>query len=141
MSEASPVPGLGRPRASFIALMFANTAAPIFWLGQLMLGYIVSSLACYGSDHPTTIASGSALRSTLYAFDAVAIAAAIAGGIVSLVCWRAVRDPGTDSRFAAKVTEGRMRFMAMWGMMSSLWFLGAIVFNTIATATVRLCVR
>jgi len=31
--------------------------------------------------------------------------------------------------------------MAMWGMMSSLWFLGAIVFTTIATATVRLCVQ
>lgn len=142
MSDAAAAPGLGRrPRASFIALMFGNTAAPIFWLGQLILSYVVSSLACYGSDHPTTIVSGSALRSALYVFDAVAVVAALAGGIVSLLCWRAVRDPGSDTRFAVKVAESRRQFMAMWGMMSSLWFLGAIAFNTIATITVRLCVR
>lgn len=138
---SSAVPGLERPRASFYALMFGNTAAPIFWIGQLMLGYIFSSLACYGGDHPTMIASGGPLRTMLYVFDAIAIAAAIAGAIVSFVCWRAVRDPGTDTRFAAKVREGRMRFMAMWGMLSSVWFLGAIAFNTIGTALVRLCVQ
>jgi hypothetical protein len=116
-------------------------AAPIFWLGQLMLGYIVSAQACYGSDHPTVVNSATALRATFYAFDGVAILAAIAGGLVSLMCWRAVREPGTEARFAAKVTASRMRFMAMWGMMSSLWFLGAIVFTTIATATVPLCAQ
>jgi hypothetical protein len=130
-----------RVPAGFISLLIGNVAAPIFWLGQLMLGYIVSTQACYGSDHPTVVSSATALRTTLYAFDGVAILAAIAGGIVSLLCWRAVREPGADARFAAKVTASRARFMAMWGMMSSLWFLGAVVFTTIATATVRLCVQ
>ncbi|HEX3432020.1 MAG TPA: hypothetical protein VHT03_14150 [Rhizomicrobium sp.] len=128
-----------RPRASFIALMFGNTAAPVFWIGQIFLGYGVTSLACYGSDHPTSLASGAALRSALYVFDGIAIAAALAGGIVSFLCLRAVRHPGTDTRFAAKITESRMRFMAFWGLLSSLWFLGAIVFTTIGTATVHLC--
>ncbi|HEX4159737.1 MAG TPA: hypothetical protein VHY79_14820 [Rhizomicrobium sp.] len=130
-----------RPRASLAALLFGAAAAPIFWLGQLMLSYLVSALACYGSDHPTTISSDAILRSTLYAFDAVAIAAAIAGGIVALLCWRAVRDHETDSRTTAQTRISRMRFLAMWGMMSSLWFLGAIVFNVIGSATVRLCVQ
>ncbi|HTT82295.1 MAG TPA: hypothetical protein VMF67_02325 [Rhizomicrobium sp.] len=129
-----------RPRARFAALLFGAAAAPIFWLGQLMLSYFVSSLACYGSDHPTTIASDGTLRSALYAFDVVAIAAAIAGGIVAFLCWRAVREAETDTRATAQTRMSRMRFLAMWGMMSSVWFLGAIVFNVIGSATVRLCV-
>jgi hypothetical protein len=128
-----------QPRASFTALMFGNVAAPVFWIGQIFVGYGVTSWACYGSDHPTTIASVSALRTALYVTDAVAIVAALAGAMVSFLCWRTVRNPGADTRFAAKVAESRMRFMALWGMLSSLWFLGAIVFNAIASATVRLC--
>jgi hypothetical protein len=131
----------GRRRTSFPALMFGTIAAPIFWLGQLILSYFVSALACYGSDHPTTIASGTALRSALYVFDAIAIAAAIAGGIVAFFCWRAVRGTETDTRVTVQTRLSRMRFLAMWGMMSSLWFLGAIVFNVIGSVTVRLCVQ
>lgn len=131
----------GRDRASFAALIFGAAAAPIFWLGQLILSYVVSTLTCYGGDHPTTISSETALRSALYVFDAVAIAAAIAGGVVALLCWRAVRDAESDTRTTVQTRISRMRFMAMWGMMSSLWFLGAIIFNTIGSATVRLCVQ
>ena len=128
-----------RPRAGFIALMFGNTAAPVFWIGQIFLGYGVSSLACYGSDHPTALMSGSGLRTALYVFDAIAIVAAVAGGVVSLLCWRAVSRKASDGPFTVKIVESRMRFMALWGMLSSLWFLGAIIFNTIGSALVRLC--
>jgi hypothetical protein len=131
----------GRPRTSFAALLFGTIAAPIFWLGQLMLSYIVSSLACYGSNHPTTVSSETALRSVLYVFDAVAVLAAIAGGTVAFLCWRAARIAETDTRTTAQTRASRTRFLAMWGMMSSLWFLGAIAFNVIGSATVRLCVQ
>jgi hypothetical protein len=129
MSGAAPV--VHRTPARFAALMFGACAAPIFWLGQMMLGYWVSAAACYGGDHPTTIASGTALRSALIVFDAVAIVAALAGGIVAFICWRRV----------GSLDEGRARFMAIWGILSSLWFLGAIVFGTIASVTVPLCIR
>jgi hypothetical protein len=129
MSGAAPV--IHRTPGLFAALMFGACAAPIFWLGQLMLGYWVSATACYGSDHPTTIASGTALRSALIAFDAVAIVVALAGGIIAFICWRRV----------GSLDDGRSRFLAIWGMLSSLWFLGAIVFDAIASVTVPLCIR
>ena len=143
MSDASVShPSPHRGRVSFWALMFGACAAPIFWLGQMMLGYGVSAIACYGSDHPTTIASGTALRTALAAFDAVAIVAALAGGIVSYSCWRAVRDEKEGGqRQALEVGDGRARFMALWGIMASLWFFSAIVFGTIASITVPLCIR
>jgi hypothetical protein len=141
MSEvAHPAPH--RHRVSFWTLMFGACAAPIFWLGQMMLGYSVSAIACYGSDHPTVIASGTTLRTALIVFDAVAIAAALAGGIVSFLCWREVHNEKEGGpRQALALGDGRARFMALWGIMSSLWFLGAIIFSTIASITVPLCVQ
>lgn len=118
----------GCSRRRFLALMFGMTAAPIFWLGQTMLGYSVPAMICYGGDHPTLIEAGAPLRNALLAFDIVAIAAALVGGAVSILCWRALPPD-----------QGRPRFMAMWGMISSLWFLGAILFGTIASLTVPLC--
>jgi hypothetical protein len=135
-------PSPHRHRVSFAALMFGIIAAPVFWLGQMILGYGVSAVTCYGGDHPTTIASGAALRSALIVFDAIAIIAAIAGGIVSYMSWRRVRNEKEGGpRQALEIGDGRARFMALWGIMSSLWFLGAIVFSTIASVTVPLCIR
>jgi hypothetical protein len=141
MTDASH-PSPHRARVSFASLMFGMTAAPLFWLGQLILGYIVSAIACYGGDHPATIASGVALRSTLCAFDAIAIVAALAGGIVSLSCWHAVRQEKEGGhRHAIDAGEGRARFMALWGLLSSLCFLVGIVFATLASIEVPLCIR
>jgi hypothetical protein len=122
--------------------MFGMTAAPLFWLGQLILGYVVSASACYGGDHPTTIESGSTLRTALYAVDAIAIMAAIAGGIVSWSCWHAVKSEKEGGRrHAIDAGEGRTRFLALWGLFSSLCFLVGIVFATLASIEAPLCLR
>jgi hypothetical protein len=118
------------PRLNFWVLMFGCCAAPIFWLGQLMLAYWASAQTCYGSDHPTRTDMPGALFSLLIAFDAISIAAALAGAIVSLMCWRAAGEG-----------ETRPRFMAIWGIFSSLCFSSAIVFETIASVTVPICAR
>jgi hypothetical protein len=137
MSPVIAHPARTCPGASLAALMFGIAAAPIFWLGQLMLGYGVSAVACYGSDHPTVIASGASLRAALVLFDAVAIVAAVAGLAVSSMCLRALGGEGENARATG---ESRARFMALWGVLSSLWFLAAIVFNAIGSVTVPLCV-
>lgn len=143
MTDTSVVhPSPQSHRVSFAALIFGMIAAPVFWLGQMMLTYGVSAVTCYGSDHPTTIASGAALRSAFIVFDAIAIIAAIAGGIVSYMSWRRVRNEKEGGQGQAlEIGDGRARFMALWGIMSSLWFLGAILFSTIASVTVPLCIR
>jgi hypothetical protein len=134
MSEITHMPSIKAPRR-FRLGMFGASAAPIFWLGQLMLGYWISALTCYGSDHPTTIASGSGLRALLVSFDAVAILAALAGGLVSYRLLSASREREENT------VEGRIRFLATWGSLSSACFLVAIVFTAIASVGVPLCVR
>ncbi|HEX4862156.1 MAG TPA: hypothetical protein VFV07_13040, partial [Rhizomicrobium sp.] len=124
--DVTHMPPLKHPRR-FLALMFGCAAAPIFWLGQLGLSYWVTAQACYGADHPTMAASAGALRGALIAFDAVAIIAGLAG-LLSAVSLR-------------RLEQERARFMAHWGIFSSLCFLAAIVFNAVASIMVPLCAR
>ncbi|HWA91411.1 MAG TPA: hypothetical protein VG889_15350 [Rhizomicrobium sp.] len=130
MSDALHMPPIKAPKRFWLS-MFGASAAPIFWIGQVILGYWVSAEACYGSDHPGAAMPAESLRALLTAFDAVAILAALAGGAVSILVFRAT---GSENE-----VEGRTRFLAIWGLLSSLWFLGAIVFNVIATLGVPLC--
>ena len=142
MSDATAVshPAPHRDKVSFWALMFGCCAAPLFWIGQLTLGYWASAQVCYGSDHPTVTDMPGTLHTALIVFDIVAILAAVTGGIVSFTSWRATQEEKKGgAHHALQVGQGRARFMALWGIMSSLWFLGAIVFNTIGSLTMPLC--
>ena len=51
MSDAAR-PSPQKHSTRLIALLFGAAAAPIFWLGQLMLAYAVTAYACYPADHP-----------------------------------------------------------------------------------------
>ncbi len=139
MSAPSSHPAPHRHLVSFWTLLFGAAAAPLFWLGQLMLGFLVTADACFGGDHPTT-AAPAPLHTVLFAFDGIAAAAAVAGGIVAYASWRALRvEKQGGHETALETGAGRARFLALWGILSSAIFLAAIVFTTIATMGVPLC--
>ena len=124
LDPAGPAPETREPR--FWWLMFGACGAPIAWLGQMMLAYGITAYVCYPGDHPVGLASTGPLFSGLIAFDIIALATCFAGGWVSWSHWRRVRS-------------GRNRFLALWGLMSSLWFFAAILFNAIASVAVPPC--
>jgi len=104
-------------------LLFGVGAAPLFWAGQVMLAYGVTAYACYPGDHPVALADAGGLRLILLLFDGIALAGGGAGALVSWRLWRHVK-------------QERNRFLALWGLMSSLGFLAAILFNVIASLIV-----
>jgi hypothetical protein len=124
--------------ASFLVLLFGCIAAPVFWTGQLMLGFGVSAHACYPGDHPILLDRTGPLFTAMIVFDAVALVACAAGAAVSWSAWRKVRQTGGQSH-TLHTGEGRSRFLAMWGMLSSAWFFLAILFNIIASVMVPSC--
>jgi hypothetical protein len=93
-----------------------------------MLGYGITAYVCYPKDHPTSLVSAGWLFTTLLLLDLIALAVCATGAFVSWTAWRNVR-PG----------EGRNRFLALWGMMSSLWFFAAVLFNVFASVMVPAC--
>jgi CRISPR-associated DxTHG motif protein len=124
----------------FLTLLFGACAAPIVWLGQLMLGYGVSAYVCYPGDHPQSLIATGPLFSALMVFDVVALIVCAASGLISWRAWRrSTSDKAHGSRHVLHTGEGRDRFLALWGIMSSLWFFAAILFNVIASVTVPPC--
>ncbi len=126
LDSTGPAPETREPR--FLWLLFSAGAAPLAWLGQVMLAYGVTSYACYPGDHPVSLTSTSLLRAALFACDGIALLACVASALVS---WRAWNG------HAAK--QGHNGFLALWGLMSSLWFFAAVLFNIIASIAVPPC--
>ncbi|MBW8707797.1 MAG: hypothetical protein JF627_00750 [Alphaproteobacteria bacterium] len=124
----------------FLTLLFGACAAPIVWLGQVILGYGVTAYACFPGDHPQALTGSGPLFSALMVFNIVALIVCAAGGLVSWHAWRRSADDKTRGhRHVLHTGESRNRFLALWGIMSSLWFFAAILFNVIASVTVPPC--
>lgn len=125
LDPVGPAPETREPR--FLSLLFGCSAAPLCWLGQVMLGYGATAYVCYPGDHPVSLVQSEPLFAALMVFDVIALAGCAAGALVSWRGWRRVR-PG-----------GRNHFLALWGLMSSLWFFAAVLFNVIASIAVPPC--
>lgn len=139
MTAVDPVgaaPESRRPR--FIALLFAASVTPIFWLGQLMLSYSVTAQACYPGDHPIAAAQGP-LLTALLVFDVVALLACAAGSVVGWRAWRQVGGPNQEHELTRHKNEERNRFLALWALLSNGCFFAAILFHIIASLTVPPC--
>jgi hypothetical protein len=119
-----------------IILIIAAALAPLFWAGQMVLSYFVTAQGCYPGDAPRHVIASPALQTTIWAFDGIALAAALAGGAISLLSWRRL---GHNHESVVATGEGRTRFLVLWAAYSSLWFFFPILFNVIATATVPPC--
>jgi len=76
----------------------------------------------------------------LLAISIVGIVFAIAGGVVAWQSWRRTfnEHPGSAHHLLDR-GEGRTRFMAMCGMLTSAVFLLALIFGTAAFFLVPLC--
>jgi hypothetical protein len=121
-----PAPDLHQP--NFMGLLFGCCAAPLAWLGQVMLGYGVTAAICYPRDHPIVLASRGPLSAALIGLYLFALAVCAVGAYVAWRGWGRVRP-----------SDGRNRFLALWGAMSSLWFFVAVLFNVIAAVMVPPC--
>lgn len=123
----------------FVLLLAAASLAPLFWLGQMMLSYAVTSYACYPGDHPVSIHYGAALSQMLWAFDAVALISALAGGALAWRLLRRTRSAHPNGQYRRTMAV-RTHFLALWGCFSSIIFFCAILFNIIASIAVPPCV-
>jgi hypothetical protein len=124
-----------RERAMPLGLAFGLLAGPLAWFGQLCIGYGMSSWPCFPKDqHLLRPVSG--FGWTGVTIDIITIVALAISLMAILVSWRLL--PRTLAQSAAaqrplvEVGTERMRFLALWGMMSGSGFAIAIVFTGIA---------
>jgi hypothetical protein len=133
-------PAPHRRNVGLSSLLLGLTAAPVAWVTQLIVGYGVASHACFPGDMPRASPLFLATGTIVTAFNLAAIIISIAGVVLSFRSWRATREEHAGrSHRLLDVGEGRTRFLAICGMLTSMGFLVATIFASIAILAVPLC--
>jgi len=112
-------PSPHREKVSLTALWTGLLLAPSAWFLQLAIDTPLLSQACYPKDEPH-LGLLPVLSTTVLVVDLLAFAAATAGFVIAWSCWRrtAGEKPGQGGNLIAS-GDGRSRFMAMAGMLTS----------------------
>ena len=130
--ETRPAPD--RRNASLFSLGFGLAAAPLAWIGQLIVSYPLTSYACFPSPTSRVAPLLTETRPILLFLDVAAVVLAVMGGAIAYRNWRAVREERSG-----EIGEGRTRFLAMCGILSSIAFLIATIFTSPAIVLAPLC--
>ena len=129
--------------ASLFLLLGALAAGPAGWALQLMLGYGISSYACFPRNTPflqSPPPGWNGEAGLLLAINLACLLLVLAGLLVSALIWR--RDPGKGLADAGRVQggqAGRTRFLAACGVFSGLGFVVAVLFDTLPILATPAC--
>ena len=133
-AQALPTPPIDHPaphrdRIGMVNLFFGIIAAPAAWSLQELLSAALTGHACFPGATSLTVPLWVGLRGELVTIDVVAIILVTAAILVSIRSWKRVRDERSGSGHQLlDVGEGRTRFMAMVGILSSSLFLVGVIF-------------
>jgi len=145
MGQAFPQehPSPHRDQVRLWSLLFGLAAGPAAWIGQLVLGYGLSSYACFPKDEPHLASpppgwDGEHLL--LLAINLACLALAAGGLSMALANWRRSRaEKRGGAHHMLEVGEGRTRFLALCGMLACGLFGAAILANTVSIVAVPAC--
>ena len=103
-------------------LWFGMLGAPAAWTVQLMLTYSLEEwFACSPSATDRGEVVGLQVPTVALATSALLAAVAVVAGVVSVSCYRKIRDDSADE------SSGRAKWMALAGIMNSVLYLIVIV--------------
>jgi hypothetical protein len=133
-------PAPHRRRVGLAALLFGIVAAPLAWNAQILFNSALSGYVCYPHSAPLAAPLWVGSRPIMLAVSLGGIVVAIAAGLISRRSWRRTSDerPGSFHHLL-ELGEGRTRFMATVGMLTSVLFLIALAFGVSVLCLVPPC--
>jgi hypothetical protein len=135
-------PAPARHRVSKFVLWFGLFGAAAAWNIQLIVNYAVAAHACYPRYVPLPIPAygETAFSVPLIVVSIAALVIGVAGLFCAIAGWRTTSaETGGGSHWLLDTGEGRTRFMAAAGIMTSSVFLLAILFHCAAVLLLRHC--
>ena len=142
-------PAPSRDRVGLTALWFGLFAGPLAWTLQSLTNYSLAAHSCFPNIFPLSAPALGGLRGIAFGVSLAALALCIAGAAVAYRDWSRTRaehhgasGKGADHSHGAgllETGEGRTRFMAVAGIITSTTFLIVVVSNTIAIFVVTPC--
>jgi len=137
-SSASPAhPASARRMVGKWALWFGILAAPLAWSAQELLSYGVASRECGMKSARTAAALSTATSPWLMAILTATFLVALAGLLVATRNWHRTRRG--SGHHLPHPAEGRARFMAMWGLLTSIGFVIAFFFTAAYMLAAPVC--
>ncbi|WP_333875146.1 hypothetical protein [Methylobacter sp.] len=140
-TSANPAhPSPHREEISLTGLWFGILGAPLAWIGLELGSYVLTTAICK-ADPPSTIAAHTdKVWQSLLAINVVAVLLALSAAGVAVYNWRKVRyEMSGSAHDLLDVGEGRTRFLAMFGLITSLGFLVAFIFSAVTLFLIPLC--
>ncbi len=142
-------PAPARGNVALWTLWFGFLGAPLGWTLQTLANTAVASHGCYPQLYPLSSPMTGAMRGILFVISIVAIVAGVAALAVSFSTWRRTNSEHQEksgegarhnqSTAALETGEGRTRFMALSGVLTSIVFLVVILAHTVAVFVVTPC--
>jgi hypothetical protein len=131
--SAHPAPH--RERAPSLALAFGLLSAPIAWVVHLLVNYSIAGQSCFGAAEMEGVAlSSHDALSTIFVVDLGALALAVSAGYVAFELWKKTKNEKSgDTQELVQAGEGRTRFMAMCGILTSTLFGLAIAVDALGS--------
>jgi hypothetical protein len=146
-AEGHPAPARGRVPLS--ALWFGLVGAPAAWSVQTLVNLSLAAHSCFPYLTPVTSPTLGGLRGVTFAVGLASVAVCIGATVVASRSWWRTREEhqGGSGRgrehapgpAALETGEGRTRFMALAGLLTSVTFLVVSVVNTAAIFLVSPC--
>ena len=133
-------PAPHRAKVNPFLLGFAVVGSPVAWSLEMLVTFPLAAHACFPRDVPVLSPTTPGLLGIL---SGIAIALFVVGVLAtaaSVVCWWRTRNekPGGAHQLL-EVGEGRTRFIALCGLIISIGFLIALIFEAAALYLVRSC--
>lgn len=131
-----------RQPVSLLSLFFGVLGGPVAWAWLFLVNYAVVSHFCYPDGIPHAQPNPAELGwvwGILWGMAGAALLTSIAATVVSYLNWRAARSAGDEADPTAEPRRGRIRFLAIWGMITGAAFTLAIIFNYIDLIGMSLC--
>jgi hypothetical protein len=120
------------------SLLMGLLAPPVAWGLHLLLNYGLSSHFCFPGLTLRSPAGLGWLWPVVIAIDLIAIAVCV---LAALLSWRNWREAPRILPVNAEIEtgEGRSRFLALWGMLTSALLAAAIIFDFVGLWVLPLC--
>jgi hypothetical protein len=147
-TATAPHPAPERSRIALAALWFGLAGGPLGWSIQTLVNLPVASHGCFPALSPLATPVTS-VRGITFGVSLFALALCVAATGVALRSWLRIRSEHqrvsgrasehTPAAALAETGEGRTRFMALTGVLTSLTFLVVSVVHTAAVFLVFPC--
>lgn len=116
------------------ALWFSVVAAPLAWVAHLLVNYAIAGQECVASAGEASMALASGRVTTMLLIDLAAVLLAGVAGYIAVERWRDTQsETGGGGHHLLHRGEGRTRFLAMCGILTSALFGVAVLIDAIGT--------